>query len=146
MMFIWLLLRLPKSQREKRAESAGGVITLHSRETGLLRAVPVRSQGTYPGEFQRTTVSPEQAAHPQQAVGNRSLDPPASLYKSRLTLQSYSVTHSVMSDSLQSHGLQPARLLCPWDFPGKNTGMGSSPRDLPNPGIELRSPALQADS
>ena len=24
---------------------------------------------------------------------------------------------------LWSHGLQPARLLCPWDFPGKNTGM-----------------------
>ena len=22
------------------------------------------------------------------------------------------------------HGLQPTRLLCPWDFPGKNTGMG----------------------
>ena len=25
---------------------------------------------------------------------------------------------------LQPHGLQPARLLCPWDFPGKNTGVG----------------------
>ena len=24
----------------------------------------------------------------------------------------------------QSHGLKPARLLCPWDFPGKNTGVG----------------------
>ena len=22
------------------------------------------------------------------------------------------------------HGLQPTRLLCPWDFPGKNTGVG----------------------
>ena len=31
---------------------------------------------------------------------------------------------SVMSDSLQPHGLQPTRLLCPWDFPGKNTGVG----------------------
>ena len=30
----------------------------------------------------------------------------------------------VMSHSLQPHGLQPARLLCPWNFPGKNTGMG----------------------
>ena len=29
-----------------------------------------------------------------------------------------------MSDSLQPHGLQPARLLCPWDSPGKNTGVG----------------------
>ena len=30
----------------------------------------------------------------------------------------------VTSDSSQPHGLQPARLLCPWDFPGKNTGVG----------------------
>ena len=29
-----------------------------------------------------------------------------------------------MSDSLWPHGLQSARLLCPWDFPGKNTGVG----------------------
>ena len=29
-----------------------------------------------------------------------------------------------MSNSLLSHGLQPARLLCPWDFPGKKTGVG----------------------
>ena len=28
---------------------------------------------------------------------------------------------SDVSDSLQP--LQPARLLCPWDFPGKNTGV-----------------------
>ena len=34
------------------------------------------------------------------------------------------VSHSVMSDSLWPHGLQPARLLCPWNSPGKNTGAG----------------------
>ena len=37
----------------------------------------------------------------------------------------------------------------PWDFPGKNTGVElsfPSPDDLPNPGTELASPALQADS
>ena len=28
-----------------------------------------------------------------------------------------------MSNSLWPHGLWPARLLCPWDFPGKNTGV-----------------------
>ena len=32
------------------------------------------------------------------------------------------LSHSVMSDSLQPHGLQSSRLLCQWDFPGKNTG------------------------
>ena len=31
---------------------------------------------------------------------------------------------SVVSDSLWLHELQPARLLCPWDSPGKNTGVG----------------------
>ena len=29
-----------------------------------------------------------------------------------------------MSDSLRPHGLWPTRLLCPWDFPGKSTGVG----------------------
>ena len=33
-------------------------------------------------------------------------------------------SHQVVSDSLQPHGLQPTRLLCLWDFPGKNTGVG----------------------
>ena len=47
---------------------------------------------------------------------------------------------------------KPTKLLCPWDFPGKNTGLGChfpSLGDLPNPGIEPMapvSPALQADS
>ena len=31
---------------------------------------------------------------------------------------------SVVSDSLQPHGLEPTRFLCPWDFPGKDTGVG----------------------
>ena len=31
---------------------------------------------------------------------------------------------SVVSDSLQPHRLQPARLLSPWDSSGKNTGVG----------------------
>ena len=29
-----------------------------------------------------------------------------------------------MSDSLQPHGLQPTSLLCPWAYPGKNSGVG----------------------
>ena len=33
-------------------------------------------------------------------------------------------SHSVMSDSSWPHGLQPTRLLHPWDFPGKSTGVG----------------------
>ena len=49
-----------------------------------------------------------------------------------------------------AHRLQPVRPLCPWNSPGRNTGVGSppfpSPGDIPNPGIEPRSPALQVDS
>ena len=33
-------------------------------------------------------------------------------------------SRSVVSDSLQPHGLKPTRLLRPWDFPGKSTGVG----------------------
>ena len=35
-----------------------------------------------------------------------------------------SASCSVMPDSLQLHGLQPTRLLCPWNFLGKDTGEG----------------------
>ena len=33
-------------------------------------------------------------------------------------------SHSVVSDSSRPHGPQPTRLLHPWDFPGKSTGVG----------------------
>ena len=33
-------------------------------------------------------------------------------------------SHSVISNSSRPHGLQPTRLLYPWDFPGKSTGVG----------------------
>jgi len=33
-------------------------------------------------------------------------------------------SRSVVSDSSWPHGLQPTRLLHPWDFPGKSTGVG----------------------
>ena len=34
------------------------------------------------------------------------------------------VSRSVVPDSLRPHGLQSTRFLCPWDFPGKDTGVG----------------------
>ena len=33
-------------------------------------------------------------------------------------------SRSVVSDPQRPHGLQPTRLLCPWEFPGKSTGVG----------------------
>ena len=57
------------------------------------------------------------------------------------------VSHSVMSDSLQPHGLWPSRLLCSWDSPGKNTGVDSHsllpgifPTQGSNPGLPHCSP------
>ena len=38
--------------------------------------------------------------------------------------QTFSVSRSVVAASLRPHGLQPTRLLCPWDFPGQDTGVG----------------------
>ena len=35
------------------------------------------------------------------------------------------LSHSVLSDSLQPHGLQSAKLLGPQNSPGKNTGVCS---------------------
>ena len=35
------------------------------------------------------------------------------------------LTSQIVSESLRAHGLQPTSLLCPWDFPGKNAGVGS---------------------
>ena len=34
------------------------------------------------------------------------------------------ISHSIVFNSLRPHRLQPARLLCPWNSPGKNTGVG----------------------
>ena len=55
-----------------------------------------------------------------------------------------SESRSVMSNSLQTHGLYS-----PWNSLGQNTGGGSFSLlqgNLPNPGIKPGSPALQVDS
>ena len=54
-------------------------------------------------------------------------------------------TYSVVSDSLQPRGRQPARLLCLEDFSRQEYWSGlpfPSPGDLPDSGIEPGSPAL----
>ena len=59
------------------------------------------------------------------------------------------LSHSVVSDSLRPHGLQPARLLRPWGFSRQGYWSGlpfPSPEDLSDPGVESRSPALWVDS
>ena len=56
---------------------------------------------------------------------------------------------SIMSNSLPPHELQPPGFSVPGDSPDKNTEVGCYvllQGNLSNPGIESRSPALQADS
>ena len=70
-------------------------------------------------------------------------------YVSSLCLVRCVFSCSVVSNTWQPHGLQPARLLYPWEFSRQEYWSGlpfPSPRDLPNPGIEHRSPTMQADS
>ena len=50
---------------------------------------------------------------------------PSSGQKQENLLQSrVSVSRSGVPDPSRLHGLRPTRLLCPWDFPGKDTGVG----------------------
>ena len=59
------------------------------------------------------------------------------------------LSRSFVSDSLQPHGLWPTKFLCPLGFSRQEYWRGLTcppPGDIPNPGIEPRSPALQADS
>ena len=42
-----------------------------------------------------------------------------------MLISSERFSRSVVSNSLQPHGLQPARFLCLWNSPGKNTGVNS---------------------
>ena len=54
--------------------------------------------------------------------------------------QSENVSYSVVPYSLGPHGWQPTRLLCPWNTPGKNTGVGRLPHGIfptqgSNPGL-----------
>ena len=45
------------------------------------------------------------------------------IYRFKVCIRAQSVT-SVMSNSLRPFRLWPAKLLCPWDSPGKNTVVG----------------------
>ena len=46
--------------------------------------------------------------------------PPSPMHES----EEWKWSRPVVSDSSRPHGLQPTRLLRPWDFPGKSAGVG----------------------
>ena len=75
----------------------------------------------------RLCATPEMAAHqaPSSLGFSRQehwsgLPFPSPVHES----EKWNWSHSVVSDSLWPHELQPTRLLRPWDFPGKSTGVG----------------------
>ena len=75
----------------------------------------------------RLCATPEMAAHqaPSSLGFSRQehwsgLPFPSPMHES----EKWKWSHSVMSDWSQPHGRQPTRLLHPWDFPGKSTGVG----------------------
>ena len=52
------------------------------------------------------------------------------------------ISVTLAMSSLPPHGLEPIRLLCPWDSPGRNTGLGCHAflqGIFPDPGTETRS-------
>ena len=64
-------------------------------------------------------------------------------------LNTYSFMHAQSHLTPWSHGLQLTRLLCLWNSPGKNTGVGCYfllQEIFPDPGIKPGSPALQTDT
>ena len=72
-----------------------------------------------------------------------------SLVIARVCAQSLQSDWVSVSDSLWPYGLWPPRLLCPWGFSRQEYWSGlpcPPPGDLPDPGIEPTSPALQVDS
>ena len=85
----------------------------------------------------------KELCHPISPDSSHSINLTGSWYQAC----SESESCSVVSNSLPPYGLQPAGLLCPWDSPGKNTGVGCpSPGEFPDPELEGGSPPLQADS
>ena len=75
----------------------------------------------------RPCATPQTAAHqapPSQGLSRQEhwsgLPFPSPVQES----EKWKWSRSVVSDSYRPHGLQPTRLLRPWDFPGRSTGVG----------------------
>ena len=92
--------------------------------------IPGLALGSLQGDMRCSEPHPV-TLDPEAKVGLCNLIPRAGHFQSRSSKlhAGWEVTMSygqclVVSDSLQRQGLQPARPLCPWDCPGKKTGVG----------------------
>ena len=112
------------------------LLSLHTRDVSPTLLSPTQSQLT------RTTpcsgLYSDLNHHPHHPILIISVSPPVRLPICSLTPKILHRSRPVISCSptlvkvkvtqscptLQRHGLQPARLLCSWNSPGKNTGVG----------------------
>ena len=78
-----------------------------------------------PGDLPNPGIQPGSPPLQADSLLYEPLGKPAGVLGQGLWMKvSGSGSHTVVSDSLWPHGLKPARLLCPWDSPGKNIGVG----------------------
>ena len=85
-------------------------------------AAPAKSLRSYP-----TLCNPETAAHqapPSLGFSRQEHWSGLPLPSPMCESEKWKWSRSVVFDSSRPHGLQPTRLLHPWDFPGKSTGVG----------------------
>ena len=118
---------LPPSLRSSRDHSASCLY--HQSGNYLAHSRLVKKLLLLLSHFSRVwlCVTPQTAAHqapPSLGFSRQEqwsgLPFPSPMHES----EKWKWSHSVVSDSPQPHGLQPTRLLRPWDFPGKSTGLG----------------------
>ena len=107
--FIWGTIVLTKTNKQNRTKKLGLILLSHFSRVPLC-------------------VTPQTAAHqaPPSLRFSRQehwsgLPFPFPMHESEKSKWS----RSVVSDPQRPHGLQPSRILRPWDFPGKITGVGS---------------------
>ena len=90
--------------------------------TASANKIPMIKSNERYGRLLRIHISPLPSTTKQQAENIPKEIPIKILLEKRVQIQCM-LSHSVMSDSLRPPGLQPTSLLCPWNFPRKNTGV-----------------------
>ena len=117
-------------ERGTKASECQVVLNLNHRQgcgqiTFATRKPAPGGQGFLSVLYTAVSSVPETATGTQQVLNN--LNYFAEFHNTLPVGCAYVLSHfslTSVSDSLQPCGLQPTRLLCPWDSPGKNTGVG----------------------
>ena len=127
------------AKREQKVSTQGGSLqhTLHTQVTSVQMCAPQRECPPPPATLHIPAPSPKNVhsrgpllpRHSSQPLHCRQVSlPPSSCLltwqKFRTGLNSCCLVAKSCQTLLRLHGLQPARLLCPGDSPGKNTGVG----------------------